>query len=125
MNMKTRIRRILIADDHALVRDGIRSLLAAWPQMQVAAEAATGREALEKVKSAAPDIAIIELSLPEPNGIELILAIKRERPETRVLVYTILRSEELVGKALRAGACGYVVKGDQSGDLLTALMNCR
>jgi DNA-binding NarL/FixJ family response regulator len=119
------IWRILIADDHALVRDGIRSLLEAWPQMQVVAEAETGRQALEAVRSAGPDIAIVEISLPEPNGIDLILAIKRARPATQVLVYTILGSEDLVEEALRAGACCYVVKGDQSGDLLTALMNCR
>jgi DNA-binding NarL/FixJ family response regulator len=123
--MKKEIRRILIADDHALVRDGIRSLLEAWPEMQVVSEATTGQQALDQVRSTSPDIAIIELSLPDLNGIDLIRAIKRERPETKVLVYTIFRSEKLVRQALRAGACCYVVKGDQSGDLLTALMNCR
>jgi len=118
-------RRILIADDHALVRDGIRSLLKPCPQMQVVAEAATGLDALEKARSTTPDIAIIDLSLPGLHGINLILALKRELPGVQVLVYTMYRSEKLVRDALRAGASGYVVKGDQSGDLLAALMNCR
>src|SRR4051812_1240492 len=110
MNMKSRIRRVLIADDHELVRDGIRSLLKTCPQMQVVAEAATGLETLEKARSTTPDIAIIDLSLPGLHGINLILAIKRELPRTHVLVYTMYRSERLIRDALRAGATSYVVK---------------
>src|SRR4051794_36471598 len=125
MNMKIGIRRILIADDNALIRDGIRSLLKPWPEMRVVEEAATGLEALQRARSATPDIVIIDLSLPGLHGIDLILALKRELPATHVLVYTIHRSEELVDEAMRAGASGYVVKGDQSSDLLAALMNCR
>jgi DNA-binding NarL/FixJ family response regulator len=117
------MQRILIADDHSLVRAGIRSLLKPWPQMQVVAEAATGREALEGIRSTEPDIAIIDLSLRELNGIDLTLAIKRERPGTRVLIYTMRKSEELAERALRAGASGYVVKGNQSGELLSALIH--
>src|SRR4051812_42077142 len=125
MNTKTRIRRGLIADGHALVRDGIRSLLKPCPQMQVGAEAATGLEALERGRLTTPDIAIMDLSLPDIPGIGLILALKRELPRAQVLVYTIFRSEKLIHDALRAGASAYVVKGDRSGDLLAALMNCR
>src|SRR4051812_9589570 len=116
MNTKIATRRILIADDHALIRDGIRSLLKPCPQMQVVAEAATGLEALEKARSTTPDIAIVDLSLRNPRGIELVAAIKRELPRTHVVIYTIYRSEKLVQDALRAGASSYVVKGDQSGD---------
>jgi DNA-binding NarL/FixJ family response regulator len=117
------MQRILIADDHSLVRAGIRSLLEAWPQMRVVAEAATGREALQKIGSTKPDIAIIDLSLRELNGIDLTRAIKRERPATRVLIYAMHKSEELIREALRAGASGYVVKENQSGDLLSALIH--
>ncbi|MFL6845706.1 MAG: response regulator transcription factor [Allosphingosinicella sp.] len=115
----------MIADDNALIRDGIRSLLKPWPELRVVEEAATGLEALQRARSATPDIAIIDLSLPDLRGVDLILALKRELPRTHVLVYTIHRSEELVDEAMRAGASGYVVKGDQSSDLLAALMNCR
>ncbi|HYJ81328.1 MAG TPA: response regulator transcription factor [Allosphingosinicella sp.] len=125
MAMKTGIRRILIADDHAAVRNGIRSLLEPWPQMQVVAEAASGAEALEIARSSTPDIAIMDLSLPGGQGIDLILGVKRESPETQVLIYTMYRSEKLVRAALFAGASFYVVKGDPSSDLLAALMNCR
>jgi DNA-binding NarL/FixJ family response regulator len=117
--------RVLVADHHAPVRNGIRSLLKPWPQMQVVAEASTGREALEGIRSTGPDIAIIDLSLPELNGIDLTRAIKRERPSTQVLIYTMVRSEERAGEALLAGASAYVIKGGESGDLLSALMDCR
>src|SRR4051812_17657744 len=123
--MKIGVRRVLVADHHAPVRKGIRSVLEPCPQMQVVAEAATGREALRGVRSTAPDIAIIDLSLPELNGIELTLAIKRERPSTQVLIYTMVRSEQWAGKALIAGASAYVVKGEHSDDLLSALKDCR
>ncbi len=116
-------RRILIADDHAGVRNGLRSLLAPWPQMQVVAEARTGAEALEAGRSAKPDIVIMDLCLPGLQGMDLILALKRELPESRIVIYTMHRSETLVGEALRAGASSYVVKGDSSCDLLDALMN--
>ena len=119
------VRRILIADDHAAVRNGIRSLLEPWPQMQVVAEAANGFEALEVALSTVPDIAIMDLSLPGVPGLELIAAIKRALPDTQILVFTMYRSEELVREALRAGASFYVVKGDPASDLLAAVMNCR
>ena len=115
----------MIADDHAAVRNGIRSLLKSWPEMQVVAEAATGVEALEIARSTTPDITIMDLSLPGLHGIDLIAAMKRESPRTRMLIYTMYRSEKLVHEALRAGASFYVVKGDPSSDLLAALMECR
>ncbi len=123
--MRSETRRILIADDHAGVRNGIRNLLKSWPGMEVVAEAAGGDEALEIVRSTIPDIAIMDLSLPGLHGLDLILAMKRESPDTQILIYTMYRSEKLVREALRAGASFYVVKGDPSSDLLAALMNCR
>lgn len=123
--MKAVNRRVLVADDQKLIRDGLRSLLDACPQMQVVAECATGLDVLEKVRFTSPDIVITDLSLPHLNGIELIGAIKRQSPTTHVLIYTMFRSENMVDAALRAGASGYVVKGDQTSDLLAALINCR
>src|SRR4051812_16172230 len=105
--MKTGVRRGLVANHHTPVRNGIRSLLEPWPQMQIVAEAATGPEALRGVRSTAPDIAIVDLSLPELNGIDLTLAIKREQPSTHVLVYTMVRSEARAREALAAGASAY------------------
>lgn len=112
-------------DGHEGVRNGIRSLLKSWPQMQVVAEAVTGIEALDIARSTAPDIAIMDLSLPGAHGIELIRALKRESPQTQLLIYTMYRSENLVREALSAGARYYVVKGDPSSDLLAALIKCR
>jgi len=125
MVMGTEARRILIVDGHAEIRNGIRSLLKPWPQMQVVAEAATGIEALNIARSTAPDIAIMDLSLPGFHGIELIRALNRDSPETRLLIYTIYRSKLLAREALNAGARFYVVKGDPSSDLLAALIGCR
>src|SRR4051812_11529697 len=110
--MKTAEQRLLLADGHPLVREGLRSLLETYPQMQVVAEAATAGEALEALQTSNPDIAIIGLSLSDMDGVELVRAIKRERPATRVVIYTMRSSDEAAAKALRAGASHYVVKGD-------------
>jgi DNA-binding NarL/FixJ family response regulator len=119
--MSTSIRRVLIADDHDVVRRGVRTLLETRPNLQVVAEAANGREALEEARINKPDIAVIDYSLPELNGLDLTLALKKEFPRLEVLVYTMHNREDLVLEVLRAGARGYVLKSDTERHLLSAI----
>ena len=119
--MSSSVRRVLIADDHDVVRRGVRTLLETRPNMSVVAEAANGREALEEARVAKPDIAVIDYSLPELNGLDLTLALKREFPNIEVLVYTMHNREDLVLEVLRAGARGYVLKSDTERHLLSAV----
>ncbi|HEX7857118.1 MAG TPA: response regulator transcription factor [Sphingobium sp.] len=114
-------RRVLIADDHDVVRRGVRTLLETRSNIHVVGEAATGRMAMELARSARPDIAVIDYSLPELNGLDLTLALKREFPRIEVLLYTMHDREELVLDVLRAGARGFVLKSDTEKHLLAAI----
>lgn len=119
--MSSSIRRVLIADDHEVVRSGVRLVLEARANLHVVAEASNGRQALEEARSTKPDIAIIDYSLPELNGLDLARALKRELPRVEVLIYTMHDREDLVLDALRAGARGYVLKSDTQRHLLAAV----
>ncbi|RYE03753.1 MAG: response regulator transcription factor [Sphingomonadales bacterium] len=114
-------RRVILADDHNVVRRGVRTLLEARPNLYVVAEASNGREALELARINKPDIAVIDYSLPELNGLDLTIALKRELPRIEVLIYTMYDREDLVLNVLRAGARGYVLKSDPEADLLGAV----
>lgn len=114
-------RRVLIADDHEVVRRGLRTVLEARPNLQVVAEAADGRDALNQARQSRPDIAIIDFLLPHLNGLDLTLAIKRELPHVEVLIYTMHDREELALEVLRAGARAYVLKSDTERHLLAAV----
>src|ERR1700756_1920176 len=96
--------RILVADDHHAVRTGLRTLLETENGWEVCAEAANGREALEKVKEFAPDIAVLDISMPLLNGIEATRQIRRLSPKTEVLILTMHDSESLIQEVLEAGA---------------------
>ena len=113
--------RIVIVDDHAVVRRGVRALLESRHGWEVVAEATTGREALDAVKQSRPDIVVMDLSLPELNGLEATRQIVRESPHTEVLVLTMHHSEELAREVLRAGARGYLLKSDADENLITAV----
>ena len=102
--------RILLADDHALVRAGIRRLIEDTPGYIVVAEAADGREAARLARQHAPDIALIDLSMPGLNGLDAIARIVADPPRTRVIALSMHTSEQYVADALRAGATGYIVK---------------
>ena len=119
--MSSSIRQVLIADDHDVVRRGVRTLLETRPNVEVVAEASNGRQALEDARIHKPDIAVIDYSLPELNGLDLTLALKREFPRIEVLVYTMHNREDLVLDVLRAGARGYVLKSDTERHLLSAV----
>ncbi|MCX8474654.1 MAG: response regulator transcription factor [Sphingomonas sp.] len=119
--MSSVTRRVLIADDHDVVRRGVRMLLETRPNLHIVAEASNGRMALEEARSTQPDIAVIDYSLPELNGLDLTAALKRENPRMEVLVYTMHEREDLVLEVLRAGARGYVLKSDTEKHLLAAI----
>ena len=117
--------RILVADDHPVVRRGVRALLEGQTDWQVCGEASTGREAVEQAKRLDPDIVVLDLSMPELNGLDATRLILRDAPRTQVLVLTMHRSEELAHQVIRAGARGYVLKSDADRELVAAVDGLR
>jgi DNA-binding NarL/FixJ family response regulator len=113
--------RILIADDHEIVRRGLRAVLENHPNWSVAGEAITGRDAIEKAKQTTPDVAIIDIGMPELNGLEATRQILKLLPQTEVLILTMHESEQIVREVLAAGARGYVLKSDAGKDLVAAV----
>jgi DNA-binding NarL/FixJ family response regulator len=113
--------RLLLADDHEIVRKGLRALLEAEPGWQVAAEAADGRDAVEKAQQIKPDIAILDISMPSLNGLEATRQIVKDISQTKVLVLTVHDSDPLIQRVLEAGARGYLLKSDAARDLVAAL----
>lgn len=117
--------RILIVDDHAVVRRGVRALLESQHGWQVLGEATTGREAVDLAKRLRPDIVVMDLSLPELNGLEAIRQIVKESPQTEIVALTMHHSEELARDVLQAGARGYVLKSDADASLIAAIESLR
>jgi DNA-binding NarL/FixJ family response regulator len=113
--------RVFIADDHDLVRLGLRALIETHPGWEVCGEAHNGREAVTQVKQLKPDIAVLDISMPELNGLEATRRIRKVSPHTEVLILTVHRSDQLVREILDAGAKGYIVKSDSGRYLLIAL----
>jgi DNA-binding NarL/FixJ family response regulator len=113
--------RILIADDHEIVRRGLRALVDNQPNWMVVGEAVTGRDAIEKAKESTPDVAIIDIGMPELNGLEATRQILKLLPQTEVLILTMHESEQIVREVLAAGARGYVLKSDAGKDLVAAV----
>jgi DNA-binding NarL/FixJ family response regulator len=117
--------RILVVDDHAVVRRGVRALLESQPGWEVCGEATTGRDAVEQVKVLRPEIVVLDLSLPELNGLDATRQILKESPQTQVLVLTMHSSEVLAQQVLQAGARGYVLKSDADLSLVDAVQSLR
>jgi len=113
--------RVLIVDDHTLVRDGIRSLLALVKDIEVVGEASNGREAIEKVKELAPDVVLMDLSMPIMGGLEATRRIRKEFPATKVLALTQYDDSEYVIPTIDAGACGFVTKMGAFSELASAI----
>src|SRR5882672_6224670 len=113
--------RVLLADDHKLVRAGIRSLLERLPELEVVAEASDGREAIELVEKLEPQIVLMDLAMPEVNGLEATQHLTRTFPKVRVIVLSMYSDEEHVYLALRAGAAGYLLKGAATEELELAI----
>ena len=117
--------RILLADDHAVVRHGLRASLHSLPGIEICGEAATGREAIELAQALRPDLVILDLSMPEMNGVDAARAIRRALPGTEVMVLTLHISEEIARVALRSGVRGYVTKSDPHSELIAAVQSVR
>jgi DNA-binding NarL/FixJ family response regulator len=113
--------RILVADDHEVVRQGLRALLESQPGWQVVAEAANGRQAVELARRHKPDIVILDISMPELNGLEATSLILQEAPRSQVLILTVHESERVVREVLAAGARGYLMKSDAGRELVLAV----
>jgi DNA-binding NarL/FixJ family response regulator len=101
---------VLIADDHAVVRDGLRSMMEVQDDIKVIGDASNGREAVDKVEQLCPDVAIVDIAMPELNGIDATRKILHVCPSTRVIILSMYYSNENIVRALRAGALGYVLK---------------
>lgn len=115
------VTRILVADDHALVRSGLRKVLEAEPDLRVVGEAEDGAEAVEKALSEEVDLAILDVSMPRLTGIQAAAQLHRLRPELRVLMLSMHDSEQFLFESLRAGASGYVLKSGADRDVVDAV----
>jgi two-component system, NarL family, response regulator NreC len=113
--------RILIADDHAVVRSGLRALLAADPELEVVGEAGDGDEALRLTATLEPDLVLLDISMPPDNGIQTARRLKESQPELRVLFLTMHEDESLLHEALHTGAAGYVIKRAEEAEILQAI----
>jgi two-component system response regulator DevR len=114
-------QRILIVDDHEVVRMGLRALLERYPNFEVVAEASNGKEALEKVDIHEPDIVVLDIRLPGMSGVEVCQQITTSHPETNVIMLTSYAEDEMLFAAIRAGAAGYVLKQIGGDDLVRAI----
>ncbi len=113
--------RILLADDHAILREGVRALLEDYPDLLVVGEADDGRKAVELTSQLEPDVVLMDIGMPVLNGLEATRQIKRDYPAVRVLVLTMHDNEDYVSQLLAAGAAGYVLKYVASSELVQAI----
>ena len=113
--------RILAVDDHALVRDGIAGLVGVQPDMVVVGEASNGREAIQQFRLHQPDVTLMDLQMPEINGIEALIAIRNEFPDARVIVLTTYTGDVQILRALKAGAQAYLLKNTLHKELLQTI----
>jgi DNA-binding NarL/FixJ family response regulator len=117
--------RVLTVDDHALIRDGIGALITNQKDMRLAGEASNGREAIEQFRSHRPDVTLMDLQMPEMNGIDALIAIRSEFPEARIIVLTTYAGDALCKRAMKAGAQAYILKGNVRKDLLDTIRAVR
>jgi DNA-binding NarL/FixJ family response regulator len=113
--------RVLAVDDHPLLREGIAGLIADESDMTLVAEAANGREAIDSFRSHRPDVTLMDLQMPEMNGVEATTAIRAEFPDARIIVLTTYTGDAQVALALKAGASGYLLKNAIRKELLTTI----
>ncbi len=113
--------KILLADDHAIVREGLRQLFKSQADMEVVGEAADGKEAVEKAKTLRPDVALLDIAMPGLSGLEAVQLIKEAVPETQVVVLSMHQKEAYVHQVFASGALGYVLKASPSSDVIDAI----
>ncbi|HEX8997270.1 MAG TPA: response regulator transcription factor [Ktedonobacterales bacterium] len=113
--------RVLLADDHTILRAGLRMMLDAQPDIEVVGEASDGKQALAEAQRLQPDVVLMDITMPEMNGIEATRQVKRALESTRVLILTMHENEEYLFQVLRAGASGYILKEAAGTELITAI----
>ncbi len=113
--------RVLLVDDHAILRAGLKMMLNAQPDIEVVGEANGGKQGVIEAQRLHPDVVIMDISMPEMNGIEATRQIKRDLPQVRVLMLTMYENEEYLFQGLRAGAAGYILKDAADTDLISAI----
>ncbi|MGY0020330.1 response regulator [Streptomyces sp. YJ-C3] len=118
--MSAREIRVLLADDHALVRRGVRLILDREPDLTVVAEAGDGAEALDLARTEQPDLAVLDIAMPRLTGLQAARELARRQPDLRILILTMYDNEQFFFEALKAGACGYVLKSVADRDLVEA-----
>ena len=121
MSTAPNLIRILTVDDHPMLREGIAALVASQPDMKMVAEASTGLEALEQFRKHRPDLTLMDLQMPEMDGIEAMVAIRSEFPDARIIVLTTYKGDIQVLRALKAGARAYLLKGLLRKELLETI----
>jgi DNA-binding NarL/FixJ family response regulator len=121
MTTDPKLIRILAVDDHALLREGIAALVADQPDMKIVGEAATGREAIEQFRLHTPDITLMDLQMPDMNGIDAIIAVRSEFPDARFIVLTTYSGDVQVSRALKAGARAFLLKSLLRKELLDTI----
>lgn len=117
----TEVLRVMIADDHPVFRGGLRALLGTDPDFEVVAEAAGGAEAIQLAADLRPDVVLMDLHMPDVDGVEATAQIMRDNPKTAVLVLTMFDDDDSVFASMRAGARGYVLKGTNQAHILHAI----
>lgn len=113
--------RILVADDHPIVREGLIAILNTQPDFEVVGEAATGPQTVEQVAALRPDVVLLDLEMPEIDGVEALRQMRQLRPDTRVIVFTAFDTDERILGAVRAGARGYLLKGAPREEIFRAI----
>jgi DNA-binding NarL/FixJ family response regulator len=121
LNTSTKSIRVLLADDHTLVRAGIRALLEKLPGVEVAGEANDGREVMDLIKAQQPDVVLMDISMPGLNGLQALARITRDFPNVRVVILSMHPNDEYVLQALKSGASGYLLKRAATAELAAAL----
>jgi len=117
--------RVLTVDDHALIREGIAALIANQKDMSLVGEASNGREAVEQFRLHRPDVTLMDLQMPEMNGIDALIAIRSEFSDARIIVLTTYAGDALCKRAMKAGAQAYILKGNVRKDLLDTIRAVR
>jgi DNA-binding NarL/FixJ family response regulator len=121
MSSNLKVIRVLAVDDHPLLREGIATLVNAEADLKLVAEASTGQEAIEQFRRHRPDVTLMDLQMPDFNGVEVIERIQREEPNARIVVLTTYTGDVLVLRALKAGARAYILKGHVHRELLDTI----
>ncbi|HEY6645435.1 response regulator transcription factor [Povalibacter sp.] len=116
---------MLVVDDHPMMRDGIASALRAQPDMELVGEAGNGREAIARFRTLRPDVTLMDLNMPEMNGLDALHAIRNEFPDARIVVLTTYKGDVLAQRALKAGALGYLLKSSLLTDMVGAIRAAR